>query len=202
MPNACRPPERIFAWSLALVVAIGLNLPGGIAVDAQTAPTPNAASIAAFDRIATVLLHPRCLNCHQKEEPLQTDAGKIHEPRVLRGADNLGVGALRCASCHRDENNETTGVPGAPRWQLAPPSMAWAGLSVAELCRSLKDTTLNGNRSLDALVRHVGDRAPPLVLWAWNPGGKRAPVPIDHAAFVDLVRVWVAGDGACPVGRQ
>jgi hypothetical protein len=152
--------------------------------------------IAAFRRIATVLQHPRCLNCHQPESPLQGDAARPHSPRVARGPDDKGVSAMRCANCHREANNTASGAPGAPHWQLAPASMDWSGLSVGELCRVLKDPKRNGNRSLQALVEHM--ERDPLVLWGWSPGGKRPPVPMAHNELVDLLKVWAAADGVCP----
>lgn len=183
-----------FVFSVLGLVAIA-----GLGADAQTPPPATAQAAAAFEKIATVLQHPRCLNCHQQDTPLQTDAGRVHVPRVTRGTDNLGLGAMRCGNCHRDENNAASHVPGAPHWQLAPPSMKWGGLTVAELCLALKDKTLNGNRNLDAITEHVGHDK--LVLWGWDPGALRATPPIGHKEFVDLVRVWVAGGGECPTGR-
>lgn len=120
--------------------------------------------------------------------------------KITRGTDDKGAIGARCVACHRDENNET-GVPGAPHWQLAPRSMGWQGLSVGELCGVLKDPVLNGNRSVADLVKHMSDDK--LVLWGWDPGkdleGKqRQPVPIPHDEFVGLLKAWAAIDGACP----
>ena len=33
---------------------------------------------ATFDPIASVVMHPRCMNCHQVESPRQTDARIPH----------------------------------------------------------------------------------------------------------------------------
>jgi len=165
------------------------------------AQTPNAGGVdgvAAWNRIATVLQHPRCLNCHQLNSPLQADSGTPHVPHVVRGADNHGVAAMRCGNCHNESgNNPTSRTPGAPNWQLAPVSMRWEGLSVSDLCRMLKDPTHNGGRSPQALVEHVDTEA--LVLWGWNPGEGRSPVPIAHKEFVDLVKVWAANGAPCPL---
>ena len=108
--------------------------------------------------------------------------------KITRGVDDKGAIGARCVACHRDENNDT-GVPGAPHWQLAPLSMGWQGLSVGELCTVLKDPKLNGNRTLADLIKHMDEDK--LVLWGWGPGkdidGKdREPVPIPHAEFVGL----------------
>jgi hypothetical protein len=81
----------------------------------QTRGSDQAESVAAWDKIVTVLRHPRCLNCHQLNSPLQGDAPRPHIPRVVRGPDNHGVSAMRCNNCHNEMgNNPTSGTPGAP----------------------------------------------------------------------------------------
>ncbi len=163
----------------------------------QTRATSQAESLAAWEKIATVLQHPRCLNCHQLNWPLQGDARRPHIPHVVRGPDNHGVSAMRCGNCHNEMgNNAASRTPGAPHWALAPVSMLWQGLSVGDLCRMLKNPALNGKRSPEALVEHMeSDR---LVGWGWDPGPGREPVPIPRKEFVDLMKVWVAGGTACP----
>jgi hypothetical protein len=163
----------------------------------QTQAAGQAESVGAWEKIATVLQHPRCLNCHQPNSPLQGDMRRPHIPHVVRGPDNHGVGAMRCGNCHNEMgNNLTSRTPGAPHWALAPVSMQWQGLSVGDLCRMLKNPALNGNRSPEVLVEHMAtDR---LVGWGWNPGPGLEPVPIPHKEFVDLMKVWVAGGTACP----
>ena len=122
---------------------------------------------------------------------------RTHVPLVVRGPDNHGVSAMRCANCHNDiGNNPTSGTPGAPHWQLAPLSMLWQGLSVGDLCRMLKNPKLNGNRTSRILVDHMDSDQ--LVLWGWNPGEGREPIPMPHQEFVDQMKVWVAGGTACP----
>jgi mono/diheme cytochrome c family protein len=160
-------------------------------------PADRAASLAAWDKIATVLQNPRCLNCHQLDSPLQGDTRRVHIPRVVRGADGHGVGAMRCGNCHNDMgNNPTSGTPGGLHWQLAPVSMLWQGLSVGDLCRAVKDPKVNGNRTADDLIKHMEDE--PLVLYGWNPGKGREPVPIPHEKTVEYMKIWVAGGMACP----
>jgi hypothetical protein len=163
----------------------------------QMPATSQAESLAAWEKIAAVLQHPRCLNCHQPDSPLQGDMRRPHIPHVVRGPDNHGVGAMRCGNCHNEMgNNPTSRTPGAPHWALAPVSMLWQGLSVGDLCRMLKNPALNGNRSPEVLVEHMEtDR---LVGWGWNPGQGLELVPISHKEFVDLMKVWVAGGTACP----
>jgi hypothetical protein len=174
---------------------------------AQPQPNPQPAasradSLAAWTKIATVLDHPRCLNCHQAESPLQGDSRRAHIPHVVRGSDNHGVGAMRCGNCHNGiGNNDTSRTPGAggkgsDAWELAPLSMLWQGLSEGDLCRAVKDPARNGHRNGEALIKHMTDE--PLVLYGWDPGVGRAPVPIPHDEVVSLMKVWVAGGMACP----
>jgi len=167
---------------------------------ARTQPSladDQATSLAAWDQIATVLEHPRCLNCHQLNSPLQGDSRRVHIPRVVRGPDDQGVGAMRCGNCHNSMgNNPTSGTPGGLDWKLAPVSMLWQGLSSGDLCRAVKDPKHNGNRDGSALIRHMEDE--PLVLYGWNPGKGREPVPIPHEKVVEYMKIWVAGGMACP----
>jgi hypothetical protein len=144
-----------------------------------------------------VLQNPRCLNCHQLNSPLQGDSRRVHIPRVVRGTDNQGVGAMRCRNCHNNMgNNPTSGTPGGLHWQLAPVSMLWQGLSSRDLCRAVKDPKHNGNRDGSALIKHMEDE--PLVLYGWDPGKGREPVPIPHEKVVEDMKIWVAGGMACP----
>ena len=153
-------------------------------------------SLAAWAKIQAVLQHPRCLNCHQAESPLQGDLRRAHIPKVVRGPEDQGVSAMKCGNCHNElGNNETSRTPGAPHWKLAPLSMLWEGLPGGALCRSLKDPLKNGKRSLEDIVTHMGTDK--LVLWGWNPGAGR-DVPLAHGEFMKQMQVWVAGGAACP----
>lgn len=156
-----------------------------------------AESLTAWEDVAAVLQHPRCLNCHQMDSPLQADERRAHTPHVVRGLDNHGMSAMRCDSCHNQMgNNETSGVPGAPHWQLSPVSMLWQGLSSRELCESLLDPARNGGRSHKDLVTHMGED--PLVLWGWNPGTGREPVHMAHDQFVETLEIWLGTGAHCP----
>ena len=154
-------------------------------------------SLAAWDRVVAVLQHPRCSNCHQPSEPLQGESGRRHSPRVVRGRDNQGVPGMRCGSCHSEQgNNEASRVPGATDWKMPPRSMSWARLSIGQLCRTLKDPTKNGRRSLKAIIKHMQDDS--LVHWSWDPGGTRESVPMPHHVFVEFVEEWVRSGAHCP----
>ncbi|HTP44063.1 MAG TPA: hypothetical protein VMJ13_05835, partial [Candidatus Acidoferrum sp.] len=118
---------------LALFVTIIFTQSSSDAGGAAARVADENASLAAWDQIVTVLQNPRCLNCHQLNSPLQGDERRVHIPRVVRGPDNHGVGAMRCGNCHNDMgNNPTSGTPGGLHWQLAPVSMLWQGLSSGE----------------------------------------------------------------------
>lgn len=178
--------------ALAIVALAGCPRPAspGAGQGAQAGVTDAAgAADAAFRRVAAVLRHPRCINCHTTVEfPRQGDGGQPHLLGVRRGPDGRGEVGMRCSACHQD-GNQQNGVPGAPRWGLAPLAMGWEGLGDRELATALTDRARNGGRSPADLLRHMSED--PLVDWAWHPGGERAPVPVDKAAFVADLRVWI-----------
>ncbi|MEN2976821.1 hypothetical protein P7L78_03160 (plasmid) [Tistrella bauzanensis] len=156
-------------------------------------------SAALFGEAAKVLQHPRCMNCHPAgDRPAQGDDRHPHRPLVVRGDGGMGVVGMRCTTCHHDENYEPAGVPGDPHWSLAPPEMAWEGLSVGQICAQLKDPARNGDRDLAAIIEHVSTDS--LVLWGWAPGGTRAPAPGSNAAFTQLMQAWVDTGAHCPAG--
>jgi hypothetical protein len=198
------------ALALGLILSVFLGGDGRT----QSSVPRETESLAAWAGIASVLTHPRCLNCHQPDTPLQGDARRVHIPPVVRGPDDMGAGAMRCHNCHGERsNNRFSGVPGAPGWRLAPPSMLWEGLSSARLCRLIRDWArdqvqladdpcarakgLTGEKAamLERLVWHMNTC---LVTWGWDPGGRRSAVPMPHDDFIEQVKIWVAGGAACP----
>ena len=180
---------------LTLLSAGLLGVTAATTATAQT-PAQREASLQAFGRIAEVLRHPRCLNCHPSGDfPRQADDRHRHRMLVARGPDDRGTPALKCSTCHQTENTADGRVPGAPHWQLAPRSMGWEDLSDADLCRVLKDSRKNKGRSVQALVEHMTTDA--LVQWAWSPG-ERTPPSIGQREFHELVRRWAQTGAACP----
>lgn len=164
---------------------------------AAQAQTPPAADPALFDPIASVVTHPRCLNCHQEEFPRQTDARIRHTQMVVRGKDGHGAPTLQCQSCHQAANSADGKVPGVATWHLAPLSMKWEGLSKAQICEQLKDPRRNGNRrTAHEVIDHM--RVDPLVIWAWNPGAGRSTPVISHERFVKALEVWADAGMPCP----
>jgi len=193
---------RFVSWTATLLLTSLLGLVGFSAHAtrrAQTTPENDEKSILAFRAVASVLTSPRCLNCHVPNDgPLQGDDNHPHAMNVKRGSDGKGPPSLRCAACHQAENTKFLhGPPGAADWQLPPATtpMAWKGLSMGELCRTLKDPTKNGNRSVEDLIPHMETS---LVRWAWNPGLGRSLPPLSHDEFVSRLKEWIDTGAACP----
>jgi len=87
-------------------------------------------------------------------------------------------------------------IPGHPRWDLAPRSMAWEGKSLGEICRQLKDKDLNGGRDLALLQEHIA--MDDLVAWGWNPGDGREPAPGNQVLAGQLTQAWIDSGSECP----
>jgi len=105
---------------------------------------------------------------------------------------------VQCSTCHQDHNlAELHTPPGAPDWHLPSPEMPmiWEGLSDHQLCLLFKDAKQNGGRTVEQIEEHMHT---PLVLWAWNPGPGRTPVPFSQSEFLEKVHVWVSTGAACP----
>jgi hypothetical protein len=134
---------------------------------------------------------------YPQDYPRQGDDRHPHYYTVLRGdsfdfstAENtgtvcsgMGTPFERCTFCHGTQNDPVTGIPGttnpkgtdptAPFWALAPASMAWESapgvpMNGAQLCASLLNKDLNGQRTPAQLLEHITNE--PLVKWAFAPG--------------------------------
>lgn len=190
-PRTLPQSEAIAATPLAITGA-----PLRLVTSFATIADPQARSLALFEEAGRVIRHPRCLNCHPRtDRPTQTDAMLPHMPRVLRGPDDAGEPTLRCSTCHHDKNFAASGVPGNPRWKLAPVEMAWQGKSLGEICRQLLDPT-QSHMNRDQLLHHMVQDE--LVGWAWQPGGRRTPAPGTQAQFGALIRAWLETGARCP----
>jgi hypothetical protein len=109
------------------------------------------------------------------------------------------VYAMRCDTCHQATNLPGEHMPpGNPKWSLPTPElkMVFVGRSAAELCKQIKDPKQNGNRTLDALVEHIGKDD--LVGWGWNPGDGRTLPPLTRPETVAQLKIWIDGGAACP----
>lgn len=178
------------ALSLSLLLTGDLMIPQPRVYDRET-------SLLAWDRVVAVLQHPRCLNCHQPETPLQGDSQRPHVPRVVRGRDNMGAPGMRCGNCHSEHsNNETSRVPGASDWKMPPRSRSWGGLTAGQICRALKNPRKNGRRTSKGIVKHMQDDS--LVHWSWDPGSGRESIAMPHFVFVEFVEEWLQTGAYCP----
>ncbi len=173
----------------------------------QARTSTRAEGLAAWQQVYSVLTHPRCINCHTATNyPQQGDDRHRHFANVVRGPDGEGVHALQCITCHQESNADSTGVPGAPDWRLAPLSMKWQDmndkiLSSGEVCRAITDRSKNNNLDGVGLLKHHAEE--PLVLWAFQPGrsingSMRTLPPLTHGQFVEATRRWVEAGTPCP----
>ena len=197
-----------------LIVAALIFLCAAVAVVSISFAKPNseprrvtADGLAAWQQVYSVLVSPRCINCHTASNyPEQGDNRARHFANVVRGKAGTGVPAFRCVTCHQKENADSTGVPGGPNWHLAPLSMKWQDtndqpLSSAEVCRAITDRARNEGMDGPALLKHHREAA--LVLWAWSPGRKtdgsmRTLPPLTHDEFVAATRQWIDAGMPCP----
>jgi hypothetical protein len=197
---------------MAVGPAVGVVL--GIAVFPSSAQQTRgsqdarrAEGLDAWRRVHSVLVHPRCINCHTAVDyPQQGDGRRRHFANVVRGPGGTGVPALQCATCHQEENADSTGVPGSHNWLLAPLSMAWQDrndrpLPSGAICRALTDRRKNHDMDGPALLKHNAEDK--LVGWAWEPGRDirgvpRTVPPLSRAEFAEATRRWVEAGLPCP----
>jgi hypothetical protein len=167
-----------------------------VVVSSGGSEAPPAAPSASFDPIASVLMHPRCINCHQDQSPRQGDARTLHRPLVVRGKDGHGAPTQPCQTCHQAMNTADGFVPGVATWHLAPLSMLWEGRSKQQICEQMKDPARNGGRRTGKeVIEHM--KTDPLVLWAWTPGAGRTTPPLAHDKFVEALEAWVSAGMPC-----
>lgn len=199
--------KRLLFTALLLVATMGLalsftdGLPNKMATEEKDSHLKLSAE-DPFTVMMKVLTHKRCVNCHPNgDRPHQGEDSHVHNFGVERGPGNHGVAGLQCSTCHQSENNNYSGVPGAPEWSLAPIDMYWEGLSRVEIARSMTDPEKNGGRSIEELVHHLTEHE--LVLWAWEPGvdaegnpRELPPVPLEE--YITAVKAWAEAGAVIP----
>lgn len=165
----------------------------------------DGSALKAFEVVRQVLQHPRCANCHIRDDfPRQMDASVPHAMNVKRGLSGHGAAAMECSVCHGKANLPASyGLhvpPGAPNWHLPPPAtkMVFIDVPPAQLCRTIKDRRETGGKDLQAMLVH--NRDDKLVGWGWEPGLGRAPVPIPRDQFVAAFKAWMDAGAPCPPG--
>jgi hypothetical protein len=187
LPDAQRLPAEHPEMRIALLRPV---------VAFATIADPAARSVALFQEAGRVMQHPRCMNCHPRDDrPTQQAAMRPHVPRVIGSSDGRGEPTLRCSTCHNDANFAASGVPGNPNWRLAPREMAWQGKTLGEICRQLLDPQ-RAHMDGAELLRHMA--ADELVGWAWHPGARREPAPGTQAEFGALIKAWIETGAQCP----
>lgn len=151
------------------------------------------ASVKAFKGVYSVLMHPRCMNCHPSGDvPLQGEDSHVHSMLPKRGKDGKGLYAMKCANCHQPDN--TAGVhtpPGNPNWHLPPANMkmVFQGRTPRQLAIQLLDPKQNGGKNTKELIEHI--TSDKLVLGGWNPGEGRTVPPMSHKNFAKLFKTWI-----------
>ena len=85
----------------------------------------SVASVKAFKDVYTVLMSPRCMNCHPSGDvPLQGDDSHLHKMLPKRGKDGKGIDAMKCSNCHQPTNIEGLNTPpGHAKSQLPPATL-------------------------------------------------------------------------------
>lgn len=158
------------------------------------------ASKKAFMKVYTVLMSPRCMNCHPSGDiPLQGEDSHLHLQGVKRGSEGKGLYALKCRNCHQDQNLPGLHMPpGNPKWALPPARMrmVFQGRTAGQLARQLLDKKQNGGKSVQALVRHITHDG--LVLTGWTPADGLAKPPLSHQQFVQAFNEWINKGAVAP----
>ena len=190
---------RVLLCSVVVLATIGLAS-SNFTNDKKENLGPSLES--PFDKMMAVLTHKRCVNCHPAGDvPRQGEDSHLHNFLVVRGDNGHGLAGYTCNTCHTDENNDYSGVPGAPHWALAPENMAWEGKSRVEIAQQMMDPVRNGGRSAEEIMEHLTEHA--LVLWAWEPGvdvegnpREKPPVPRDE--YIAAVKEWIENGAVIP----
>lgn len=166
---------------------------------AESIRRDSIASVKAFMQVYTVLVSPRCVNCHPSGDvPLQGEDSHLHAMRPQRGPDGRGLYAMKCTNCHQAAN--TPGVhtpPGNPNWHMPPADMkmVFQGRTPRELAKQLMDPEQNGHKDKKQLLAHARDG---LVTGAWDPGEGRALPPMSYEEFVKAWTTWIKKGGYAP----
>lgn len=190
--------------SIVCVMAFGLNTDKKIkkVSASMMVKKDSVASVKAFKQVYTVLMSPRCMNCHPSGDvPLQGEDNHLHTMLPKRGVDGKGVYAMKCSNCHQQDN--TAGLhtpPGNPNWHLPPANMkmVFQGRTAYQLAKQLIDPKQNGHKDFRKLIEHADDG---LVLAGWNPGEGRKLPPMSHAAFKKAWITWLSTGAYAPKGK-
>lgn len=171
----------------------------GILKSAEEKKKDSIKSVEAFKKVYSVLMHPRCMNCHPSGDiPLQGDDSHAHNMLPQRGIDGKGVSTMKCITCHASKGvpGEHT-PPGNANWHLPPADMkmVFQGKSPRELAMQLVDSKKNGHKDIKALRKHAEDD---LVKTGWKMGGDRALPPLSYEEFRQAWYTWIDNGAFAP----
>jgi hypothetical protein len=173
-----------------------------ISIDIKEHPainTDSIESVKAFMKVYSVLMSPRCMDCHPSGDvPLQGDNSHLHTMFPKRGKEGKGIYAMKCSNCHQPENAAGEHAPpGNPNWHLPPADMkmVFQGRKPNQLAKQLMNPKQNGNKTTAQLIEHADDG---LVLAAWNPGEGRTLPPMSHNEFKKAWITWIKKGAYAP----
>ncbi|RXG21891.1 hypothetical protein [Leeuwenhoekiella marinoflava] len=192
----------VFLILLVVGISVGMsekNFSTEDYIELSSLKKDSVVSKEAFKKVYSVLMHPRCMNCHPSGDiPLQGDDSHLHGMSPQRGEDGKGVYAMKCANCHQNEN--TPGIhapPGNPEWHLPPADMKmiFQGRTANELAKQLIDKSKNGNKSIKDLIAHAEDT---LVKAGWHPAEGLSLPPMSHKEFKEAWVTWLKTGAYAP----
>lgn len=185
---------------VVVLMAYGLNAEDSVVLPVKK---DSLASVKAFEKVYTVLMSPRCMNCHPAGDvPLQGEDSHLHDMAPQRGTDGKGVFAMKCTNCHQPTNTPGPHTPpGNPNWHLPPADMkmVFQGRTAAQLAKQLVDPKQNGHKTMQQLLEHADDA---LVLAGWDPGEGRKLPPMSHAEFKKAWTTWINTGAYAPASEK
>lgn len=199
-------PRRMLMVIIIIITVIGVTNSAFMATSKndlrelqQGKTSDSIASVKAFADVYSVLMSPRCMNCHPAGDvPLQGDDSHLHNMQPKRGKDGHGLYAMKCGNCHQPENSPGLHAPpGNPKWALPPSDMkmVFEGKKPRELALQIMDYNRNGHKNKAQLIEHARDT---LVKAAWNMGVGRKPPPLTYQEFVKAWDTWIGKGGYAP----
>ena len=127
-----RPTARLVVSVVAVVMSAtaalaqsSANQAGSKGAGTKENTASNAASVGHYMQMHAVLRHPRCVNCHPRDDtPKQGLDQHIHSPPITRGPQDRGPLGQPCSSCHTRPTTiqagclaPSTGIWCLPQWR-------------------------------------------------------------------------------------
>lgn len=191
-----------FVFFTTILLASNFNETSDTNKRIEESSTKQTQNTDNFNTMMEVITHKRCVNCHPSgNTPRQGEDSHLHNFGIVRGETDHGLAGYTCNTCHTEENNDYSGVPGAPHWAVAPKQMAWEGKTKIEIANQMMDPKRNGGKSHEDILKHLTEDK--LVLWAWDPGVDaegipREKPPVPKEAFITAVSEWIKAGAVIP----